>query len=487
VAVAEVVIVGGGVGGLCAAIRLRALGHAVTVCERADRFGGKLDARTRDGFTFETGPSLVTLPDVLDDTLATAGSRLADEVDLVRLPRPFRYHWPDGSTLETADDPEATAEAFEAFSRGAGAAYRSLIERGRRIWELSERTFFAGPMDHPLEVVRRLRSPMDLVRIDGARTLATVARRRFTDPRLQQWLGRYATYSGSSPWRAPATLACIPAIEAVHGCWYVRGGLGALRDALVRVAERTGARLLAAAEVTGIRHDGRTVAGVRLTDGTTLDADVVVSDVDAEHLYRDLLPDPSSLRRVWRTERSTSGVVVLAALDGRTPGIAHHDVWFSGDYRAEFDAMVGAGRPAAEPTVYACVSAVTDPTQAPDGAENWFVLINAPSADGLDWDSLRQQQHDTVLGVLARHGVDVAGRARWTETITPADLAARYRNPGGAIYGTSSNGRRAAFVRPGNRGPLHGLYLVGGTSHPGGGLPLVASSARIVATLIGAA
>jgi phytoene desaturase len=486
--VADVVVVGGGVGGLCAAIRLRAVGHEVLLCERADRLGGKLDARSVDGFTFETGPSLLTLPDVLDATLAVAGTRLADEVDLVRLAAPFRYRWPDGAELRTLDDEAATAAAFDALAPGAGAAYRRLVARGADIWDLAARTFFAGPMDHPLELVRRLRSPRDLVRIDGARTLAAAARRCFPDePRLQQWLGRYATYSGSSPWRAPATLACIPAIEARHGCWYVRGGLGAVRDALVRVAERAGVHLRTGTEVLAVRHDGRSVSGVRLADGRDVAADVVVSDVDAAHLYRDLLPDPASLARVWRADRSTSGVVVLAAVDGTTPGIAHHNVWFSRDYRREFEAIVEHQRPAPEPTVYASVSSVTDPTQAPPGTENWFLLVNAPSADGIDWDVERDRQRDLVLATLAGHGVDLRPRLRWTEVLTPADLATRYRNPGGAIYGTSSNGRRAAFLRPGNRGPVRGLFLVGGTSHPGGGLPLVATSARIVADLVGPA
>ncbi len=185
------------------------------------------------------------------------------------------------------------------------------------------------------------------------------------------------------------------------------------------------------------------------------------------------------MRHVHRAGRSTSGLVVLVAATGTTPGIHHHNVWFSADDRAEFAAL-DAGRMADDPTIYACVSSVTDPTQAPPGCENWFLLVNTPPGILLDHD----RERDRVLDLLAARGVDLRERARWTDVITPLDMAGRYRAPAGAIYGTSSNGRRAAFLRPGNRGAVRGLYLVGGSSHPGGGLPLVAIGARIVADLV---
>jgi phytoene dehydrogenase-like protein len=182
---------------------------------------------------------------------------------------------------------------------------------------------------------------------------------------------------------------------------------------------------------------------------------------------------------VQRATLSTSGFVVLVGARGTTPGVAHHNVWFSDDYRAEFDQLAD-GQCADDPTVYACVSSVTDPSQAPTGCENWFLLVNTPPAVDIDRDAMAA----LVLERLASHGVDLRDRAEFVETITPFDLEDRYRSPGGAIYGTSSNGRRAAFVRPGNRGTRRGLYLVGGSSHPGGGLPLVTISARIVADLV---
>jgi phytoene desaturase len=476
----EIVVVGGGVGGLAAAVRLRAAGHAVRVLERRAMLGGKLDVRVRDGFTFDTGPSLLTLPDLLDELFRVAGTRLAAEVDLTRLDPQIRYRWPDGTGFDAGDDPEATSRAIEAFSPGSGPAHRQLTSRGARIWAVSERTFLAGPMSGPRDLLGRMRSPSDLTTIDPVRTLDAVARRTFSDRRLVQWAGRYATYSGSSPYRAPATLACIPAVEARYGVWYPTGGMSALRDALVRVAGRMGVELATGCEVERIDAAGGGVRAVVTSDGTRHRADVVVANVDAEVLYRDLLPDTGALHRAGRAGRSLSAFVVLAGVRGTTPGQAHHSVWFPADQAHEFRQLVDERVVADDPTIYACVPSVSDSTRAPPGHESWFLLVNAPAGAAVD----RAAYGSRVLDLLAGHGTDLRDRLCFTETITPDDLASRYGAPGGAIYGSSSNGRRAAFLRPANRGPQRGLYLVGGSSHPGGGLPLVTVSGRIVADLI---
>jgi len=217
-------------------IRMAAAGRHVVVLERNDTLGGKLSTRERDGFTFDTGPSLLTLPSLIDDVFQLAGTSLAAEVRLTRLDPSFRYFWPDGSTVTFRDEPVASAEALDAFSPGSGAEYLKFLVHARNIWKVSERTFFAGDMTSSLSLLRRLRSPRDVWQIDARRTLNSRGQRMFHDERLQQWLGRYATYSGSDPSRAPATMSCIAAVEADFGSWYVQGGLGALRDAIVRVA-----------------------------------------------------------------------------------------------------------------------------------------------------------------------------------------------------------------------------------------------------------
>jgi phytoene desaturase len=474
-----VVVVGGGVGGLAASIRLRVAGHHVTMVERNDIVGGKLATFVRDGFSFDVGPSLLTLPHVFDEVFRLAGTSLDEQLDLIRLDPQFQYFWRNGSTLVVPDDPDATADAFDEFAAGAGDQWRTFDKNGQRIWDVSERTFFAGPMSNPIALMQRMQSPRDLLAIDAMRTLRRAARDSFDDDRLRQWAGRYATYSGSSPAHAPATLGCIPHIESRYGCWYPMGGLGALRDAFERVARSVGVDVRTSTDVVAITSTPDRVTGVELSDGTFVDAPVVVANVDARHLYTDLLPDAAALTKVRQAGQSTSGFVLCVGARGTTRSIGHHNVWFSSDSPQEFRA-IDRGQLADDPTIYGCVSSVTDPSQAPEGDENWFLLVNTPP--GIDFDA--EWYRDLVLDRLTMHGVNLRERMQFCALMTPSDIEHNYRSPGGAIYGTSSNGKRAAFARPANRGTRAGLYLVGGSSHPGGGLPLVTTSAKIVAAMI---
>lgn len=488
---AEIVVVGAGVGGLAAAIRLGARGHDVVVLERNDEIGGKLAERTAAGFTWETGPSLLTLPSVFEDVARVAGRELADLVELTRLDPICRYRYADGTGFDhRAGIDDAAAEA-EALTPGGGEQWRAFMGHAASVWEVAERTFFAGPMASPLRLLRRMRTPRDLLAIDPLRSLHARAETSFDDSRLVQYVDRYATYSGSSPFEAPATLCCIPHLEQALGAWYVQGGLARLGDALGRLAGEVGVSIRTGCDVADVSRSGDRATGVRLAGGERIDADAVVADVDALHVFRDLLPHRRARRRAEAAPRSSSGFVLLLGVEGHTEGLAHHNVSFSADYRDEFAALFDRGVPARDPTVYVATSSITDPTQALAGHENWFVLVNAPafstgSRTGADAEAVERSYAgygDHVLEVMAARGWDLSGRIVHREQITPPDIASRYRTPGGSIYGTSSNGAMAAFLRPGNRGPIERLYLCGGSSHPGGGLPLVAISGKIAAEL----
>ncbi|MFU8849891.1 phytoene desaturase family protein [Micromonospora sp. SL1-18] len=492
---ARIVVIGAGVGGLAAAARLAVTGHEVTVFERADTVGGKLGRYVHDtpegAYHFDTGPSLITLPQVLHDLFEATGAKLDEYLDLVPLDPIVRHVFPGGPSLDSCADPaEFAARIGAAFGDRATADWQRLWRRATRVWDASHRDILRRPIDSPRDLAALAWRLGDLAAIGPGRTLRGLGRRHLSDPRLRMLLDRYATYAGADPRRAPAALVAVPYAELTYGGWYLRGGLATLADALLSRCLDLGVVVRTGTAVTRIDAAGGRVHGVRLAGALApVPADVVVANVDALTLYRDLLPTPRRLAGL--TDRSLAGFVLLLGVRGGS-GLAHHTVFFPDDYDAEFDAVFGApgrgmrARPAVDPAVFVTVPA--DPAVHPDGHEAWFVLVNAArhgtAAGAVDWrrPGLAEAYADRILDVLAERGADVRDRLVFREIRTPADLDAATGAPGGAIYGTAGG-----LLRPANRGPAAGLWLVGGSSHPGGGLPMVTLSAEIVATEIGPA
>ncbi|GMA32856.1 phytoene desaturase family protein [Litorihabitans aurantiacus] len=511
----RVVVIGAGVGGLAAAARLAALGHRVTVLEAADAIGGKLGTYERDGYVFDTGPSLVTMPQVFEDLFDATGAPLADAVDLERLDVACRYTFPDGTGVDLPGRIEEIPAALDAaLGAGTGEQWAAFTRDAAAIWDVAEQPFLRSPIGRGT-LAAMSSDTANLTTIAPWLSLRAFGARRLHDPRLRAMLDRYATYTGSDPRRAPSALATVPYAEQAFGSWYVRGGLRALGAAIARRARDRGAEIRTGVRVASIEHDGARVTGVVTAGGERVAADVVVANADASQVYGELLAGAGARRRLRALRRATpslAGFVLLLALEGLPASLreraAHHRVLFPRDYDDEFDAVFGVGRygrwhggggprPVDDPTVY--VTAPQDAAIVPGGSAGltrgegaWFVLVNAPRHDparGADWDApgLAEAYGRRILDVMARRGLDVRPYVRWVETRSPADLERSVLAPGGAIYGTSSNKSASAFLRPANRGPVRGLYLVGGSSHPGGGLPLVTLSAEITAGLIGPA
>ena len=487
---ARIVVIGAGMGGMSAAARLAVKGHDVTIAEQGSTYGGKLARYERDGFVFDTGPSLFTLPAVYRDLFLKTGGALEDSVDLQPLETAFGYRFPDGSSLDVPGVDQGRIARAMGDQLGGSAAedWRGLMERAAEVWRITRGPFIQSPLAGASTLLRLATDPREVKAVAPFRSLRSLGRSYLRDPRQVMLLDRYATYQGSDPRRAPAALMTVPYVEQAFGAWHLGGGVATLADALAaRCAER-GVTMRFGADAVRVCTSAAGVTGVALADGEVLPADIVVANCDATRLYAHLVDDDrgrAALRRARRATPSLSGFVLLLAVRGRTEGLRHHNVWFPADYDAEFDDVFG-GRPVRDPTVYVC--APDDPRMRPDDEhESWFVLVNAPSVGGTDWDAIGESYADHVLDVMARRGHDVRDRVLWREIQTPADLASRVRAPGGAIYGTSSNGVRAAFLRPANVSPVPGLFLVGGSSHPGGGLPLVGISAEIVADAIGRA
>jgi phytoene desaturase len=522
--VSDVVVIGAGVGGLASAARLAAAGHRVTVLERAATVGGKLgryQRHTEAGtFRFDTGPSLFTLPQVFEELFAATGG--PSGLDLQPLDPIVRHVFPGGgrpddggltdgarngggptdgarnggaTILDSCADPdEFAARIGAAFGPNAADDWRRLWHRAERVWAASWRHVLRTGLDSPADVARLAWRLGDLAAIAPGRSLRGLGRAFLREPRLRTMLDRYATYTGADPRRAPAALLAVPYAELAFGGWYPRGGLGTLADALLSRCLDLGVVVQTGVDVVGIDAAGGRVHGVRLAGGSRLRADVVVANADALTVYRELLPAPGRLARL--ADRSLAGFVLLLGVRGDDPRPAHHTVYFPDDYDAEFDAVFGdpgrgvSARPVPDPTVFVTVPA--DPTVAPAGHQAWFVLVNAPRHGrgwgAVDWrrPGLADAYADHVLAVLAARGLDVRDRLLFREVRTPAQLADETATPGGAIYGTASHGL-GGLLRPPNRGPVSGLFLVGGSTQPGGGLPMVALSAQIVANRVGPA
>jgi phytoene desaturase len=484
----RIVVIGAGVGGLTAAIRMATAGHEVVVHERAAVPGGKLGVYARDGFVFDTGPSLLTLPQVFDSL--PAGAEALDPI--------VRHVFPNGTVLDSCSSHEEfLVRIAAALGRDAAADWHRFWKRAEHIWRASWRSVLRKPIT-PASLLALSWRVGDLAAIAPRHTLSDLAWHYLRDPRLRMMVERYATYAGADPRRAPAALAAIPYAELEFGGWYLPGGLGTLASDLAARCRSLGVAIHSNSEISKISVSGREggdadggrarVTGVRLADGSFEAADVVVSNVDALTVYRDLLPTPSRLARL--SDRSLAGFVLLLGVRGSTPSLAHHNVFFPRYYRAEFDAIFGSATRRAtlpsDPTIF--VTRANDAAVHPPGTEAWFVLVNAPrhgtAWSAVDWErpGLAEAYGRHVLDVLAARGLDVRDRLLFTETRTPYDLAVSAAAPGGAIYGTA-----AKLVRPPNRGPVDNLYLVGGSVHPGGGLPMVTLSAQVVADQIGPA
>ncbi len=491
----EVVVIGAGVGGLAAAIRAASLGHHVRVIECLERVGGKLNLLELDGFRFDTGPSLVTLPWVFEELFAAAGEKLKNYLELVRLEPVCRYQFADGTGFDAFADLPRMMDSLEAFSLGAGEDFNAFFGHAARAWRGSRKPFLESAIASPWDFVKNGVPWMDLTALLPIPNLHGLAKRYFRDPRMQQFIGRYATYTGSSPYLAPGTLSTVLYSEYAYGAWYVKGGLYQIGVALEKLARKLGVQFEFGVGVSKILLEDATdvvmpdrkrfeVEGVQLEDGRKLLADAVICNADAAHLYTDLLEKDFDPRHK-KLEPSLSGFVMLLGLEGQTPNLGHHNIFFSKNYPLEFKQIFEDLQAVTDPTIYVTISSKSDPSQAPKGMENWFVLVNAPPTGRVNWQEYAEGYSNLILEKLAGYGVDIRERIRVKQIMTPSDLETRYRAFRGGIYGTSSNSINSAFLRPQNRSKkLRGLYLASGSAHPGGGLPLVMLSGKLAVEMM---
>lgn len=497
------IVVGGGVGGLAAAIRLRARGARVTLLEKNARVGGKLNVweavhpnrPTDRPFRFDTGPSLLTMPFVFEDLFRAAGADVRDYLEITRLDPISRFVWADGATLELRSDPAAMREQLQRFAPDDVSGYARLLARGRHIWDLAGEFFLMNAPEELMKASDRkfadgLRMATIPFRIGMFDKFSRCIDRHIRSPRLREVLYQYATYSGASPFRAPATLAVIPYVEQHFGGWYPRGGMYAIAEALEQLATSIGIEVRTKADVAQIDIEGGRVVGVTLDNESEIAADAVICNADVVWAYQHLIAAGDRPHRpdakLAAIEPGGSGMVLMLGVDGTYPQLAHHTKFMPADYTSDLRAMFDTQTIPDDPCIYVAATTRSDPSQAPHGCENLFVLCSAPPlGDGkINWTIEGPRYEAQVIETLERRFglTDLSKRIVVRRRMTPVDLARDYNAYRGSIYGISSNGLKAAFLRPPNRdNKVRGLYFAGGATHPGGGLPLVALSGKIAA------
>jgi len=472
-------------GGLAAACDLARRGAEVTVLERAATPGGKMRRVALGGAEVEAGPTVFTMRWIFEALFADAAEGLCDHLALVPAELLARHAWRSGGRLDLFADIARSADAIGDFAGAADArGYREFCLRAQGIYATLAGPFIAAERPSPVELMRRvgISRLAALWRTAPLQTLWSALGEHFADPRLRQMFGRYATYVGSSPFLAPATLMLIAHVEQ-DGVWLVRGGIHEVALALAGLAERQGARLRYHTHVAEILAERGAASGVRLADGEVLLADAVVFNGDAAALAAGLLGarTAQATRRVRPAERSLSAVTWC--LHARTDGfpLAHHNVFFAEDYRDEFEAVFRRRGITASPTVYLCAQDRGEAGTPRDGeAERLLALINAP-ADGdtapHDDDALRELGA-RAFGLLEACGLRIEGESVAT---TPAGFHALFPGTGGALYGRANHGPMGSFARPGAASGVRGLYLAGGSAHPGAGIPMATMSGRLAA------
>ena len=477
----RVIIVGAGMGGLACAIELAVAGAEVTVVERAPRPGGKMREVRVGEARIDTGPTVLTLPWVFEQLFERAGTRLADHVRLHRAGILARHAWTDGATLDLHADRQRSADAIGAFAGPASRrGYLAFCDHAQRIYETLQDTFLTQPANGPIGLSQRIGlGRMDrLMALRPFDTLWDTLGPYFPDPRLRQLFGRYATYCGSSPYLAPATLMLIAHVEQA-GVFMVEGGMQRLADALETVARSLGVTFLYGRSAARLQLRHGRASGVTLDDGHGLEAGAVVVNADPAHVFthKDLKPEAAGASRslsavTWAMTAKTSGLPLV-----------RHNVFFSEDYAAEFNALFARGEIPARPTVYVCAQDRDDSGAAPDSSERLLMLINAP-ANG-DTKTLTPQEIRTCQAratqLLASCGLELSPDPEPAVVTAPNHFNGLFPGTGGALYGRATHGWSAAFQRPQAQTPIPGLYQAGGGAHPGAGVPMATLSGQLAA------
>jgi phytoene desaturase len=477
-------VIGAGLGGIAAAARLAHHGFQVTVLEKNARPGGRCGQLVREGHRFDSGPTLLLMPEVVAETYTALGTHLEDHLDLRRIDPTYRVWFEDGSSLDLTADQAALRAQMEAIEPGSFKGVRRYLAEGRHHYEHALRHFVGRNFTSLPDYL----SPRNLwevcVHLHAFQKQYARTGRYFQHPHLKAAFTFQDMYLGLSPFDAPATYSLLPYTELGEGVWFPMGGMYQLVESLVAIAAAQGVRFNYQAPVSQITVEGQRATGVRLADGSHLEADVVVANADLPYVYGHLLPDARAARRLRRLRYTCSALMFYWGVDKVYPELGPHSIFLAGDYRHAFGRIFADHALPADPSFYVHAPARIDPSAAPSGSDTLLVLVPVGHLDetvAQDWEAWQAQARAAVLRRLAAMGItDLAAHITVEDTCTPRDWRRVYNLARGAAFSLSHTVLQVGYLRPHNRHRRYGnLYFVGGSTHPGSGVPMVLLSARL--------
>lgn len=483
----KAIVIGSGIAGLASAIRLSCLGLHVHVFEANSYPGGKLSEFSMGGFRNDAGPSLFTLPQLVDDLFILAGRVPSTFFNYQRLEVCCHYFYEDGTFLKAYADRDKLISEFEEKLSVPSSVVAAYLERSKETYQNAGEIFLTHSL-HKLRTwvsTKVVKALFKIHRYGIFKTMNQLNEDQLQHPKLVQLFNRYATYNGSNPYQAPGILTAIPHLEFNIGTYLPKGGMHQITVALYKLAVDLGVKFHFNSKVTAIRTSSNSAKGIEV-GGDFVDGDVIVCNMDVYHAYRKLMPQVKAPERVLSQERSSSALIFYWGINHTFPQLDLHNIFFSADYKEEFACLFDKKTVSEDPTVYINITSKYEEGDAPPGKENWFVMVNVPANVGQDWTTIKSEVKKNVLKKVSRQlKIDVETLIETEEILDPVTIESKTSSYQGSLYGTSSNSKFAAFLRHKNfSSQFSNLFFCGGSVHPGGGIPLCLLSAKIVGDLV---
>ena len=483
----KVVIIGAGIAGIATAIRLKSKGNDVSIYEANSYPGGKLTAFSEQGYRFDMGPSLFTMPQFVEELFDVANKSTADYFEYKKKDIVCNYFYEDGTTFSALADQEQFAEKASEVFNVTKVSILDYFSKSKKKYDLTASLFLEKSLHKSSTYFSKdtLKAIFNINSLDVNTTLSDYNSKVFKDERLVQFYNRFATYNGSSPYQTPGIMSMIPHLEQYFGTYFPKGGMHSITMSLFQLAKDSGVDFYFNSKVNQIITKNNSAIGINIGD-EFVEADIVVSNSDIVPTYRHLLKGHKAPEKILQQPRSSSALIFYWGITKQFPQLDLHNIFFSEDYKAEFDSIFEKKEFYHDPTVYINISSKEEPNDAPKGCENWFTMVNVPSNTGQDWDDIITNARQNIIKKLSRLlKKDISKLIEFEEILDPRSIETKTQSYQGALYGASSNSKFAAFLRhPNFKSSISNIYFCGGSVHPGGGIPLCLLSGKIVADLI---